>query len=299
MEKENAYRRESRRFLDHLEFERGASRHTLTAYTNDLAVAEGFFVRLGKGSWADLGPDELFRYQASLAPPVAPATARRRVSSLRSLLKWLKREGRGPEGPLPSAAGIRSPKRLPKALSWDDMEKILATAPGDTAVSLRDRAFLELVYGGGLRVSEACGLRVGEVRPEDQAVMVLGKRGKVRWVPLPAETLAWLQRYLAEGRPVLVKKAVSEVFVGPSGRPMTRQSAYHVVRRSLVRSGVEKHASPHTLRHTYAVHLVKGGADLRAVQELLGHASIDTTQVYTQLDTEAVADDYRRSHPRK
>jgi len=230
---------------------------------------------------------------------VAPSTARRRISSLRSLLKWLKREGRGPASPLPSAGGIRSPKRLPKALMWEDLEKILATAPGDTAVSLRDRAFLELVYGGGLRVSEACGLKVSELRLEDEAVMVEGKRSKVRWVPLPAETIIWLRRYLADSRPVLVNRAVDEVFIGPSGKPMSRQSAFHVVQRAVSRSGVTKHASPHTLRHTYAVHLVKGGADLRAVQELLGHASIDTTQVYTQLDTEAVVADYKRAHPRK
>lgn len=262
-------------------------------------AAEAFFAQLGLATWAALEPDHLFRYQASLAPPVAPSTARRRISSLRSLLKWLKREGRGPAGPLPSAGGIRSPKRLPKALAWEDLEKILATAPGDNAVSLRDRAFLELVYGGGLRVSEACGLKVSELRLEDEAVMVEGKRSKVRWVPLPAETISWLRRYLADSRPVLVNRAVDEVFVGPSGKPMSRQSAFHVVRRAVSRSGVTKHASPHTLRHTYAVHLVKGGADLRAVQELLGHASIDTTQVYTQLDTEAVVADYKRAHPRK
>lgn len=251
------------------------------------------------GGWSDLTADHMFRFQASLAPPVAPSTARRRISGLRSLLKWLKRNGGGPAGPLPSAGGIRSPKRLPKALAWEDMEKILATVPGDTAVSLRDRAFLELVYGGGLRVSEACGLRVEELRMEDQAVMVLGKRGKTRWIPLPAETQTWLRRYLADARPVLVKKAVRELFIGPTGKPMSRQSAYHVVERAVQRSGVTKHASPHTLRHTYAVHLVKGGADLRAVQELLGHASIDTTQVYTQLDTDAVVADYRKAHPRK
>ncbi len=200
---------------------------------------------------------------------------------------------------MPSTGGLKSPKRLPKALSWEELTRLLETAPGDSLVSLRDRAFLELIYGAGLRVSEAAGLCVEELRLEDAAVRVTGKRGKTRWVPLPGETMVWLRKWMVEGRPEMLTRAVAEVFVGTSGKPLSRQSAYHIVHRANVRSGITKTVSPHTLRHTYAVHLVRGGADLRAVQELLGHASIDTTQVYTQLDTDAVVADYRRAHPRK
>jgi integrase/recombinase XerD len=158
---------------------------------------------------------------------------------------------------------------------------------------------MEIVYGAGLRVSEAISLRVEELELDTAAFRVTGKRGKVRWLPIPRFTLPWLEKYLRESRPKLVKKPVAQLFLGARGAPLSRQSAYMILQKHARTAGIKKHVSPHVLRHTYAVHLLQGGADLRSVQELLGHASISTTQVYTQLDMQEVARKYRKAHPRR
>ncbi|MBS1711708.1 MAG: tyrosine-type recombinase/integrase [Armatimonadetes bacterium] len=238
-------------------------------------------------------------FQTAARQGVAPSTARRRVSALRSLLKYLKRNGQGPSADLPSASGIRLPKRIPKALNPEVLHRLLESPDLSTAEGLRDRALMELVYGTGLRASEAVGLRMEEVDLDQAAFRVTGKRGKTRWVPVPMHTIPWVERYLAESRPKLVRKPVAELFLGSRGGPLSRQSAYAILERHRVNAGIESAVSPHTLRHTYAVHLIRGGADLRVVQELLGHSSINTTQVYTQLDLDHVEQVYAKAHPRR
>lgn len=233
------------------------------------------------------------------AAGAAPSTLRRRISSLRSLLKFLKRNGEGPAADLPSSTGIRLPKRLPKALKPEDLARLLGAPDISTAVGLRDRALMETVYGTGLRVSEAVGLRIDEIDLDQNAFRVTGKRGKTRWVPVPRQTSPWIEKYLAESRPLLAKRPVAELFLGSRGAKLSRQSAYHILEQHRVTAGIASHVSPHTLRHTYAVHLIQGGADLRAVQELLGHASISTTQVYTQLDLDQLRKAYESAHPRR
>jgi integrase/recombinase XerD len=158
---------------------------------------------------------------------------------------------------------------------------------------------MELVYGAGLRISEAVELEFDSLDLEERAVRVTGKRGKTRRVPLPAETANWMRKYLQEGRPKLVKGASGRIFLSDTGRVLLRQTAYKLLERYARRADLPIGVSPHTLRHTYAVHLLKGGADLRAVQELLGHESIATTQVYTELDLEEVRQKYRAAHPRR
>ena len=222
----------------------------------------------------------------------------RRTSSLRSLLKFLKKNGEGPKAELPSAKGVRRPKRLPKALSLEDLSALLEAPDLSKPEGLRDRALMELVYGAGLRVSEAVGLRMEELDLDTAAFRVTGKRGKTRWLPIPRYTLPWLEKYLNEARPKLVKKAMAQVFVGARGGKLSRQSAYMVLQKHARAAGIKRTVSPHVLRHTYAVHLLQGGADLRAVQELLGHASISTTQVYTQLEMDEVRRKYHKAHPR-
>lgn len=293
-------------FLDHLKMERGASPHTLLAYGNDLGMASQFFSGLGVHSWVDLSNQDLMRFEASLGAPIARTTAQRRMSSLRSLLKFLKRQGKGPTAELPSTAGFKKAKRLPKALSADNLEKVAIAAavidsPTDTADprDLRDRALLELIYGAGLRVSEAVSLERQQLDLDNGVVRVDGKRGKTRLVPLPQGTLAWLRQYLISARPLLATKPTSRVFVNDHAKPYSRQLAYLLVANAAKAAGLEQHVGPHTLRHTYAVHLLKGGADLRAVQELLGHESIATTQVYTQLDLDEVRKKYASAHPRR
>lgn len=243
--------------------------------------------------------DALLLYQSALGPPLAITTAQRRLSSLRSLLKYLKKRGEGPNADLPSTGGLRRPKRLPKALARGQLEALMAAPDTATITGLRDRTLMELIYGAGLRVSEAVELRVEQLDLDSAALTVTGKRGKTRWAPLPPQTIAWIERYLELARPKLLRRPLAELIVSNRGLPMRRTTARILLARYAQRAGLPPGVSPHTLRHTYAVHLLQGGADLRAVQELLGHESIATTQVYTQLDMTEVAARYRKAHPRK
>ncbi|MDR3689049.1 MAG: tyrosine-type recombinase/integrase [Fimbriimonas sp.] len=286
-------------FLDHLRVEKGASEHTILAYHGDLFRAATFFRGLGLGGWQQVEPPHVLRYEASFGAQVAQTTAQRRISGLRSFLKFLKRNGEGPKADLPSTGGFKKAKVLPKALTQAHMQAMLALPDLAKPNGIRDRALMELIYGAGLRISEAVELEIAEFETETRSVRVLGKRGKVRRVPLPEETAAWLMRYLNEARPLLAKRANARMLLSDHGKNLLRQTAYDVLTRYAARAGLPDGVSPHTLRHTYAVHLLKGGADLRVVQELLGHESIATTQIYTQLDLSEVRDKYRRAHPRE
>lgn len=285
-------------YIDSLYSERGASDHTLSSYQNDLSLAANLFVEWGLASWDELQQDHLFKFQSTLGPPLAAATQLRRLSSLRGLIKFIKKEGRLKHLRLPSGLNVRKPKRLPKALSSESMEAILNVPNLGEPIGLRDRALMELIYGAGLRISEAVGLRIDELQLDTASIRVTGKRGKTRWLPLPATTIPWIEKWINEGRPRLEKRPKSFLLLGARGGALTRQHAYARLTEIAKEAGVESHVSPHILRHTYAVHLLKGGADLRSLQELLGHESITTTQVYTQLDTEELKKKYRNSHPR-
>ncbi|RYG46784.1 site-specific tyrosine recombinase XerD [bacterium] len=286
-------------FLDHLRMERGASPHTLSAYAGDLAQALRFFAERDIVTFAPLDSAAVSLYEATLGPPLAQATARRKVSALRSFLRFVKRQGKGYAGDLPEAASFRKPKILPKALGTEKRDALLAAFPADTPEGLRDRTLFELIYGAGLRISEALGLDTASLDLQAGSVRVTGKRGKTRIVPLPEGTAEWVVRYLAEGRPKLLKKPIAALFVSDRGLPLCRQTAYDRIRRAAALAGITEPIGPHALRHTYAVDLLKGGADLRAVQELLGHESVETTQVYTGLDLQAVRDRYEGAHPRR
>lgn len=249
--------------------------------------------------WRSLTMEQMLRYQISLRPPMKASTTMRRTSSLRSFLKFLKKNGQGPDVDLPSIKGVRKPKILPKALPLEELTALLNAPDLSKPEGLRDRALMELVYGAGLRISEAVELRIEELDLDSAAFRVTGKRGKTRWLPIPRFTMTWIEKYLQEGRPKLVKSAMAELFVSTRGKKMSRQNAYMSLQKHVQAAGIERKVSPHTLRHTYAVHLLKGGADLRAVQELLGHSSISTTQIYTQLDMGEVARNYKKAHPRR
>ncbi|MCW5942045.1 MAG: tyrosine-type recombinase/integrase [Fimbriimonadaceae bacterium] len=285
-------------FLDHLRVDRGSSPHTVDAYANDLAVAVAFFAANGLDDWRDLDPASLARFQATLGPPMAVRSAQRRMSALRSFLKFLKKNQEGPAADLPSTDGARRPKRLPKALDAERLEAMLALPDLGSPKGLRDRVLMELIYGTGLRVSEAVGLRMDECLLSEETLRVTGKRGKTRLIPVPGQTLDWIRRYLAHGRPRLAKSPLPCLIVSDRGRPLLRQVAFEKLASYARQAGIASGVGPHTLRHTYAVHLLKGGADLRAVQELLGHESIATTQVYTELDLEEVRRRYAAAHPR-
>lgn len=284
-------------FLDHLRVERGASPHTVLAYNTDLSGAIEFFTRRGRTSWMEIDAQDLIAYETSLGPPLARTTALRKVSALRSLLKFLKRNGQGPPTDLPSTGGFKKPHLLPKALSLAGMQALLDSPDLTQPKGIRDRALMELVYGAGLRISEAVELPLSLVALEEEYIRVTGKRGKVRQVPLPKGTIPWLVRYIDDARPALYRRPLSHFLLSDTGKPLLRQTAYDILERYAKLAGLE-HVSPHTLRHSYAVHLIKGGADLRVVQELLGHESIATTQIYTGLDIEEVKAKYKAAHPR-
>jgi integrase/recombinase XerD len=299
VEAQGGFRDDVLDYLDSLKVERGASEHTVSAYGHDLAEACAAFSRRGRGAWAEVADDDVAAFLQELGATVAPRTLRRRVAALRGLARHLDRRGRPVGFRPPRLEGARLPRRLPKALSPEAVARLVA-AP-DTALpsGVRDRAVLELLYGCGLRAGEASGLAMAELSMETASLRVTGKRGKTRWVPVPRGTMAWLERYLGTSRPALVAVPTDRVFVGDRGAPVSRSWVYRLVERCARKAGLPGPFGPHGLRHTYAVHMLHGGADLRAVQELLGHASIDTTQVYTELQTDRLRSVYDAAHPRK
>ena len=297
MESKDALIEDLEGFLDHLRTVRGASVHTVEAYRRDLDKAAVVLRLEGVVRWEEAEPRHLATFETSLANE-ARSTAMRRMSALRSLLKHLLRQGASLASDLPSTGGHRKAKTLPKALSYAQLTTMLDGPDLETPTGLRDRALMELIYGGGLRVSEAVSLTRADLDLDLMAMRVLGKRGKVRVIPLPETTVGWIARYLSEARPLLAKTPSPLVLLSDTGKALARQRAYTVLSRYAEAAGIETSVGPHTLRHTYAVHLVQGGADLRAVQELLGHASISTTQVYTGLDMAEVRERYDRAHPR-
>lgn len=284
-------------FLDHLKAQRGASEHTVGAYHNDLVGAVAVFTNRGIARWDELSTADLLAFEATLVAPLARSTAQRKMSALRSCLKFLKANGETAVE-LPSTGGFSRHKQVPKALSIEPLQRLLDSFDTGNPQGLRDRALFELIYGAGLRVSEAVSLEVSQVDIYESLLRVTGKRGKTRIVPLPETTKAWLMTYLDHGRSQLARHPLANVFVSDRGKPLLRQTVYKVLRDAAQVAGIDPEVSPHTLRHTYAVHLLKGGADLRAVQELLGHESIATTQVYTQLDMDEIRRKYKGAHPR-
>ena len=297
MEAQDALAEDVAGFLDHMMTSRAASEHTVEAYRRDLAKAAAVLRGEGVKRWQDAEPRHLAAFEASLADE-ARSTAMRRLSALRSLLKHLRRQGADLAADLPATGGPRRATTLPKALSYAQLTTMLEGPDLDTPSGLRDRALMELIYGAGLRISEAVALSRADLDLDLAAVRVLGKRGKVRVIPLPEVTLGWIERYLRDARTHLAKAPSPLVLLSDMGKPLARQRAYTVLARYAESAGIATSVGPHTLRHTYAVHLVQGGADLRAVQELLGHASISTTQVYTGLDMAEVRQRYDKAHPR-
>ncbi len=285
-------------FLDYLRGERGASPHTLDAYANDLSTLAAAFAAGGLTNWSDLGTDDLNVLDQHLGAMKSPRSAMRRASALRSFVKFLRRQGTSIEIGLPESASFRAGKSLPKALPLHEVHALLNHAE-ESPVARRDRALFGLVYGAGLRISEAVDLPVSAFNIEERTVRVLGKGGKVRIVPLPLRCAEETTAYLRGVRPLLANKPTDRLFVGDRGGPLSRQRAYAILARLARESGIEKTFGPHALRHSYAVHLLEGGADLRAVQELLGHASIGTTQIYTGLQMSEVQRRYDAAHPRR
>jgi integrase/recombinase XerD len=293
-----------RAYLDHLQVERGLSRNTLASYRRDLRRYLGALD--GVGDLGSVSEATIADFLASLRrgdadrPPLSPASAARTIVAVRGLHRFALREGMVDVDP---AAAVKPPvpaRRLPKALPVDEVVALIEAAAEETPRGLRDRALLELLYGTGARISEAVGLDVDDIDPADAAVLLRGKGDKDRVVPVGRMALAALSDYLVRGRPALVAggRGTPALFVNNRGGRLTRQSAWTVLRRAAERAGVTAKVSPHTLRHSFATHLLDGGADVRVVQELLGHASVTTTQLYTLVTVDRLREVYATAHPR-
>jgi integrase/recombinase XerD len=291
-------------FLASLELERGLSRNTLEAYRSDLQQLGLFLARRDRDP-LEVSPADLSAFVSELAdghdgrPPVAPATLQRKIACLRSFYRHLRREQIIDHDPTAELRPPRSRGRLPKVLSRDEVNRLLAQPSGTSPAALRDRALLETMYACGLRASEAITLELSEIDLEAGMLRARGKGSKERLVPIGSKAVATLRSYLAHGRPRLVGiRDESHVFVNLRGAGLSRQGLYRIVQTHARSAGLEQRMSPHTLRHTFATHLLAGGCDLRSLQEMLGHADIGTTQIYTHLSSDRLRDVYFDAHPR-
>jgi integrase/recombinase XerD len=279
-------------FLSYLEFERGLSRNTLEAYRGDL-LQLGRFLGERHLSALEASPADISDFLTGLATgdddhrPASPATIHRKSACLRSFYRHLRREGLRESDPTATLSAPRRSRKLPQVLTRGEVEKLLSQPRGTDPHALRDRALLELMYASGLRASEAIGLELGDVDVEERVLRARGKGAKERIVPIGQAALKALTAYLQRGRPKLVKdRPELHLFVNFRGGQLTRQGLYKIVRRHALSAGLADRMSPHTLRHTFATHLLAGGCDLRSLQEMLGHADVATTQLYTHLSAE-------------
>ncbi len=302
-------------FLAYLELERGLSRNTLAAYRADLEQLHAFLASRER-NLLDAEHGDLAAFLSALAvgdaehPPVAAATLQRKLACLRSFYRHLRREGLLERDPTADLHGPRATQRLPGVLSRDEVAALLAAPAGGEPLALRDRALLETMYACGLRASEAIVLQLTDLDLEEGMLRARGKGSKERIVPVGRHALAALRVWLGGGRPVLVERYAARaaanrtarvpdaLFLNSRGQPLTRQGLYKIVQGHARRVGLAGRMSPHTLRHSFATHLLAGGCDLRSLQEMLGHADLATTQIYTHLSAQRLKEVYFAAHPR-
>ncbi len=287
-------------FCDALWLEDGLSRNTLDAYRRDLAQ---FMQWLARQQGKDLLATDHGDVQAYLAyqfkKKIRASSAARLLSSLKRLFRWLQRQNRIAVDPTLNIDTPKLPRNLPKSLTEKDVEHLLAAPDVETPRGERDKAMLEILYASGLRVSELVTLKMPQVSQDMGVVRVLGKGSKERLVPLGEESLAWVKRYVADGRlALLAGKGSDDLFVTSRGSAMSRQSFWQIIKRYASQAGLNAMISPHVLRHAFATHLLNHGADLRVVQLLLGHSDISTTQIYTHVARERLKQLHAKHHPR-
>lgn len=303
------------RYLRHISLERGRSPHTVAAYRRDLARYAAFLTAIGREEVAEIEAADVAGFVQALrdpagsgastsAAPVGAATTARMLSSVRGWHRFLLEEGILQQDVAAEQKPPKQPKRLPKAISIAQVERLLEACAGDDPMMLRDRALLELLYATGARASEAIDLNVDDVMGDDAqvggAVRLFGKGRKQRIVPIGRYAREALDAYLVRARPLLAPRGASTpaLFLGARGARLSRQSAWLVIRAAAERAQLDVELSPHTLRHSFATHLLEGGADVRVVQELLGHASVATTQIYTLVTADAIREAWATAHPR-
>ncbi|MEO5815763.1 MAG: site-specific tyrosine recombinase XerD [Gemmatimonadaceae bacterium] len=288
------------RFSDYVTLEQGLSPRTIEAYQRDLARFAEYAESKGISAPVDITAKVMREYVYHLKDlGLAPASIRRNVSAIRTYFRFLTGDGIVVRDP---SERLETPKRwrsLPEVLTVEEVQTLLAAPTLDDKLVFRDRAMLELAYGAGLRVSEWITLGLRDLLLEDGLVRVFGKGSKERLVPIGRSAIGALAVYIREQRPRLEKgEGKGILFLNARGKPLTRMGAWKILRGHVDRAGITKHVSPHTLRHSFATHLLEGGADLRAVQEMLGHVDIATTQIYTHVDREYLRQVHKSYHPR-
>jgi integrase/recombinase XerD len=290
-------------FLAHLELERGMARNTLQSYRSDL-LQFGAFLGARSRTAEDATAADVSDFLTELAqgngrPPVTSATIQRKAAALRTFYRHLRREGVRESDPTAKLSAPRKSRKLPRVLGTAEVQRLLDQPRGTDPMALRDRALLELMYACGLRASETIDLDVAHVDLVDCVLRARGKGSKERMVPVGRTAARAVADYLRRGRPQLIgSRTQARLFVNFRGGPLTRQGLYKVIGRHAQSAGLADKMSPHTLRHTFATHLLAGGCDLRSVQEMLGHADVSTTQLYTHLSNQHIKDAYFKAHPR-
>lgn len=292
-------------YLNHVRAERGLSANTVAAYRRDLTRYLAFLEDRGITTVGEVSPVEVTEFVRALSATQARSSVARTVVSVRTFHQFCAEEGLAGSNPAAEVSPPRLEQRLPKALSVDDVSRMLEAPDRTEVTGLRDAALLELLYGTGARVSEICGLDVDEVSAAlaepDAGIRLLGKGGKERVVPLGSYAAKAVADYLVRARPTLAqagKKHTPALLLNQRGTRLSRQSAWAVLQRAAHAAGITADVSPHSLRHSFATHLLDGGADLRVVQELLGHSSVATTQIYTLVTIEHLREVHTAAHPR-
>ena len=295
------------RYLDHLTVEKGSARNTVSSYRRDLERYTQFLADRGIGTLAAVSEADVRDFLVALrkgdpdagVAALADSSVARTLVATRGFHKFAAAEGVVVEDVAHAVRPPKAARRLPKALSVDEVLVILdAAGAPDHPRALRDRAMLELLYSCGARISEVTALDVDDIDMEHRAVVLRGKGGKERIVPVGRPAIAAVDAYLVRGRPDLNKRGIPALFLNVRGGRLSRQSAWQVLVDAAARAGIDKEVSPHTLRHSFATHLLDGGADVRVVQELLGHSSVTTTQVYTLVTVNTMREVYATAHPR-
>ncbi|MGV9712109.1 site-specific tyrosine recombinase XerD [Gordonia sp. NPDC003424] len=295
------------RYLDHLTVERGAAANTVSSYRRDLGRYEQYLATRGIDTLTEVAENDVREFLVELRrgdrdlgqAPLADSSIARTLVAVRGFHKFAAAEGIVVDDVAHAVAPPRPARRLPKSLPVDEVLAILESAgAADHPRALRDRALLELLYSCGARISEAISLDVDDIDTDSRAVRLRGKGGKERVVPVGGPAIDAIEAYLVRGRPGLVRRAEPALFLNARGGRLSRQSAWQVLSDAAQRVGLDKAVSPHTLRHSFATHLLDGGADVRVVQELLGHASVTTTQVYTLVTVNTMREVYATAHPR-
>jgi integrase/recombinase XerD len=294
------------RFLDHLAVERGVAPNTQVAYRRDLRLYLAYLAERRINDATKVGEQDITDFLVMLrereyspGKRYSSATVARVLAAVRGFHKFLVREGVSRADPAEPVGSPRVPRSLPRALPVEDVERLLAAVPADGAIASRDQAILELLYAAGLRISELTALDVDDLDLEEHSVRCIGKGSKERIVPLGRAAVDSLKRYLTQARPGLAKTGSgAAVFLNARGTRLTRQGCWKLLKKYAAAAELRRRISPHTLRHSFATHLLDGGADIRVVQELLGHASVSTTQVYTLVSRERLREVYDSAHPR-